>query len=422
MSAEQTFALTTEAETQTIEYWGQCVQCKSIQSIEDVRTIADLTIWDIDSLQAELELKGFIHIACLRVYQLAVNTEISVSRSSGFIPLNPVISTINSKKVLSEEIFQRRKQELIDRRPPLHPELIQLERIFTNSEFNQSVEPLITDIHQLLGWGSQCPPSVSTEQLWINKIAEVGNSSDGNEFEKSVRKSLRLLGFDNSINNPKASLDPDATGGAGGLDFYCDTPYSVVGECKATKTECVPDSTPAQLVKLGLKILEEQYNECIKILMVAGKLNSHANKTAIGNRMNVIRPETLQKLVRLKANYPGAIDLLALKPYLVSEPFGEAADEKLDTFITKVIKNLRLRSTIVELVKESLAKATKDNESVEALYSIFTYTQTDYQLSRQEFYNILIELSSPLTGYLGRHGEDRFYFLRSLAVIESADF
>ena len=29
--------------------------------------------------------------------------------------------------------------------------------------------------------------------------------------------------------------------------------------------------------------------------------------------MNVIRPETLQKLVELKANYPGSINLLELK-------------------------------------------------------------------------------------------------------------
>jgi hypothetical protein len=330
MPMGQTFALTTESDTQTIEYWGQCIQCKSIESTEDIRAVADLTIWDIDSLKMELEQKSFILIACLRVYQLAINTEITVSRSNGFIPLNPVISTTNSKAVLSEEIFQRRKQELIDCSSPLHPELIQLDKLFKNSGFNQSTEPLMTDIHQLLGWGSQCPPSVSNEQSWIDEIAAVGNSSDGNEFEKLVRKSLRLLGFDNSINNYQASLNTDATGGAGGLDFYCDTPYPVVGECKATKTESVPDSTPAQLVKLGLKILGEQYNECIKILMVAGKLNSHAKQTTIGNSMNVIRPETLQKLVQLKANYPGAIDLLALKPYLALEPFGEDADKHLN--------------------------------------------------------------------------------------------
>ncbi|WP_198920685.1 hypothetical protein, partial [Anaplasma marginale] len=56
-------------------------------------------------------------------------------------------------------------------------------------------------------------------------MAKVGNSSDGNEFEKLVRKGLIKLGFGNSNTNPKTSLDPDATGGAGGIDFYCETPY-----------------------------------------------------------------------------------------------------------------------------------------------------------------------------------------------------
>ncbi|TAF68514.1 MAG: DUF1802 domain-containing protein, partial [Oscillatoriales cyanobacterium] len=43
------------------------------------------------------------------------------------------------------------------------------------------------------------------------------------------------------------------------------------------------------------------------------------------------------------------------------------------------------------------------------------------QLSREELHEILVELSSPLTGYAGRIkgeslGRDRFYFLRDLLL------
>ncbi|MCC3444503.1 MAG: DUF1802 domain-containing protein, partial [Microcoleus sp. PH2017_03_ELD_O_A] len=207
----------------------------------------------------------------------------------------------------------------------------------------------------------------------------------------------------------------------GGLDFYCETPYQVVGECKATKSETVADGTPAQLIKLGHKHLQEQYNCCIKIIMAAGQLNRHANKTAIGNHMNVIRPETLQRLVELKAKQPGSIDLLQLKPCLEQQPFGQEADAKVNRYIDGVREKLKVRSHVLSILKKYLETTGSKRASVDSLSGAFSMSNPPKQLSREELHEILVELSSPLTGYAGRIkgdslGRDRFYFLRDLLL------
>jgi hypothetical protein len=266
------------------------------------------------------------------------------------------------------------------------------------------------------------PPAVPVPPdslSWIQEIAKVGNSSDGHKFEKLVRKSLIELGFTNSNRQPEASLDPNATGGAGGLDFYCEAPYPVVGECKATKSEKVPDGTPAQLIKLGHKHLQEQYDRCIKLIVAAGELTSAAQLTAVGNKINIIRPETLQSLVELQAQHKGSIDLLKLKQCLQQEPFG-LADDKVNSCINKIKQNIKLRSYIVQLVKNYLEKTGFERVSVHALHGAYAISNPPQPLKPEALHEILVELSSPLTGYLGRNkgrdGSDRFYFLRDLTL------
>jgi hypothetical protein len=418
MAVGQTFALIAKSASpaQSVEYWARCELCKNIKTITELETF-DWTHWNLDDLRAELEINGFILIVGLRVYQLDRVTVIDRSQSSRFTVLNPAISTHNSSPVLAEEIFARRKQELLNLQRPPHLTLIQLEHLLLNAPNPETLmSPLISDIAQILGWKSSTATCPMPEISWVQDIANIGNASDGQSFEKIVRKSLILLGFGNSLNNPKASLEPDATGGPGGLDFFCDRPYLVVGECKASKTENVPDSTPAQLVKLGLKILDKhQYDNCIKILMIAGKLNRQANQTAVGNEMNAITPETLQRLAQLKIDHPGSIDLLKLKPCLESPPFGEEADRKINLYIDKIINELQLRSTIINLVRES----SEESKSVEALSAIYNhnYTKSGEKISEEKFRDLLIELSSPVAGYLGRNEQDKFYFLRSLSIL-----
>jgi hypothetical protein len=410
-----------------IKSWAKCELCRTLDKTESLDILSQLTIWKQERFDEILQNRPHFFLAYLRVYHLDKPLEIpaipNIQEKLGkFAPLPNNISVSEAKPVLSDQVFNQRKQQLENRQTPLHPELEELQSLLLPiANNNPAAQQLEQEIRVFLGWNNQrVKHTLDPDLTWIKNIAKVGNSSDGNEFEKLVRKSLIKLGFSSSNTNTKANLDSDKLGGAGGLDFYCEYPYPVIGECKATKTEKVVDSTVAQLVKLGLKHLQEEYNSCIKIIMAAGKLATDTEKTAQGNKMNVIRPETLQKLVTLKAKHPGSIDLLNLKQDLEKKPFGEEADDKINKYIDKVEQEIKLRSHIIQVVKEMTQLNNQNNVTV---IEIRTYYNAIYKsnLTNEIVQEILIELSSPLTGYLGRIKEDdwtkdRFYYLRDLAI------
>ena len=407
----------------SIKAWARCEGGKTLDESESLEALSRLTVWTTEALQQILQQRPFIFVAYLRVYLLPQPLEMPVHPSGNFVSLPKSLNVTDSTPVLSESIFAKRHQKLKNLESPEHPELEELQSALVHlSTTNPKAKQLDAEIKMFLGWSEKLPTTQPDPDLaWISAIAQIGNSSDGHTFEKLVRKSFIKLGFANSNNKPEASLDPESTGGAGGLDFYCETPYQVVGECKATKSETVADGTPAQLIKLGHKHLQEQYNCCIKIIMAAGQLNEHAKKTAIGNHMNVIRPETLQKLVELKAKQPGSIDLLQLKPCLEQQPFGEEADAKVNRYIDDVREKLKVRSHIVQLVKDFLERTKSTSVEFNQLHGAYAFSMSPQPLKYEEMHQILIELSSPLTGFLGRIkgedlGRDRFYFLRDLSL------
>jgi hypothetical protein len=117
--------------------------------------------------------------------------------------------------------------------------------------------------------------------------------------------------------------------------------------------------------------------------------------------MNVIRPETLQRLVELQAQHKNSIDLLELKLCLQQAPFG-LADDKVDSYIDKVNQDIKLRSHLIQLVKKQIENTGDENVGVDNLHGAYVYSNPPQPLKREEMHEILIELSSPLTGYLGR--------------------
>jgi hypothetical protein len=275
------------------------------------------------------------------------------------------------------------------------------------------------------GW-SNAPTTntIDADLAWIKTIANVGNSSDGNEFERLVRKSLIKLGFSCSNTNPQANLDPDKLGGRGGVDFYCEYPYQVVGECKATKTEKVPSKTPGQLIQLGKNHLQEKYDNCLKLIVAAGELTNDALLTTVNNGIYMIRPETLQKLVEVQTKYQNSVNLIELKECLQQSKYG-LVDDKINEYIDKVEKEIKLRSHIIQLVKNYLQNSGIESAraGVDALHGAYFYfgSHPPQQLKPEEMHEILIELSSPLTGYLGREKgnnwkTDKFYYLRDLPI------
>jgi hypothetical protein len=398
LDPNRTFALFSEDDDGKIKIqcWAICAFCQILDKDTPLEIIALHTNTSLEYLQTLLNKSERIILAYLRVYRLPTAIEIFSIAIGNFVQLSNSISVNNGLPLLSDRDFEIQKQRLLNLQPP--------------ESFFEKVKRKLEEVENLQHIKSK------ERTDWVGRIESVGNSSEGNDFEKLVRKGLIELGF--STTKYQDFLDPNKCGGAGGLDFYCDTPFAVVGECKATKSEKVPDGTAAQLVKLGFKHLRQEYYSCIKIIMAAGKLTEDAELTAIGNQMNVLRPETLQRLVELKLKYIGAINLLELKSCLEQEPHGEAADEKLNDFIEKVKYEIMVRSHIVDLVKNN----HEERVGVETLFGAYPYSNPPRPIrDRQEMFEILIELSSPLAGYLGREknagiNSDRFYYLRDLPI------
>ena len=405
------------SETVEIKAWARCELCQVFDEAKAFDVLSQWTVWTEEALQQTLSKRGNIFLAYLRVYRLSQPVAIPVNPNPRFVPLPQPLAITEAMPVLSDRIFSQRRHQLETPLPPPHPELEELESALALLPANNlAAKKLDQNIKIFLGWASnQTAKQLDSDVAWIQKIADVGNSSDGQAFEKLVRRGLFKLGFRGS------GLAPDSTGGAGGMDFYCETPYPIVGECKATKTEKVPDGTPAQLLKIGMNHLgKAQYDRSIKLIVAAGELNFYALRTATENQMNVIKPETLQRLVELQAQHEGSIDLLELKLCLQQAPFG-LADDKVNTYIDKVNQNIKLRSHIVKLVKKHLETTGDENVGVDSLQVAYIYSNPPQPLRPEKLHGILIELSSPLTGYLGRREgidwkSDRFYFLRDLQV------
>lgn len=406
------------SETVIIKAWAKCERCQVLDDSESLDFLSQLTVWTKAGLEETRVKRGHIFLAYLRVYRLPQPIEIPVHPSPRFIPLPQPLTVTQDTPVLSQTCFEQRCRQMEKRQPPQHPELEELQSAIASLSNNTlAAKELDQDIKQFLGWSSQSIGIFDSDFIWIKTIADVGNSSDGHQFEKLVRKSLLKLGFTNSRNDPRASLNPEATGGAGGIDFYADAPYPIVGECKATKSEKVPSRTPGQLIQLGKNHLQQDYDPCLKLIVAAGELTPDALRTTLNNQISVIRPETLQHLVELQAQYKGAIDLLKLKACL-QDTYG-LADDKIEQYLVDVRQDIAVRSHIVQSVKSFQENAGLGEVGVDAIYGAYIGSSPPKPLMPNELRDILIELSSPLTGYLGRSkgnelNRDRFYFLRDL--------
>jgi len=404
-------------ETVLIQAWAKCELCQIFNDSKSLAALSKLTIWTQENLEEILKNRQNIFLAYLRVYQLNKSIELIVKSNSNFVALPQPLNVTGTKPVLSDQIFSQRKRQLENLEPPLHPELENLQNILSQiAKTDPEAQQLENDIKIYLGWGNeQTAHSLDSDLSWIKTIADVGNSSDGNGFEKLVRRGLLKLGFIGS------HLNPNASGGAGGMDFYAEYPYPIVGECKATKTEKVSDGTPAQLLKIGMNHLEKfQYEKAIKLIVAAGELNSFALRTVTQNEMNVIRPETLQRLVELHTHYKNSVNLLELKECLQKTPYG-LADDKVNHYIDKVEQEIKLRSHVIQVVKKYLEDSKYECAGVEAIHAVYVSKNPPQELNSRELRDILVELSSPLTGYLGwkkaeHWRSDRFYYLRDLTM------
>jgi len=416
-----------QSDHKKVNLWARCKRCEIISDPTELKTLSELTIWSLATLENIIKEKDCIFFLYLEVHHLTKDREIIDKQAGKCIGLHRI--TINAKPpetqpVLSDHLWQKRYQQIFNRQPSPYPELEKLQGAIAQLNTPDSIK-FDQYLQTFFGWQEAKPVNLDDPDLdwkWIKDISKLANSPEGNKFEQIVRQSLITLGFSNFLKNPKASLDPNATGGAGGIDICTNDPYSLVGECKASGTGKVDAGVCQQLIRIGTRHLRKNnYDSAIKIIFASGEFTPDSKQTAIEHEMNVMSGETLEKLVTLHAQYPGCIDLLELRKYLVTEPFGEESNEKINKYIAEVRERLKVRSQIIQAVKK-LKEFGNEKMSVAEIrtqYNSQYATDANNVLSLYAVKDILIELSSPLTGYLGRydHDHDCFYFVRDFPPI-----
>ncbi|MDB9347852.1 DUF1802 family protein [Nodularia spumigena CS-588/02] len=406
----------------SIKAWAKCERCQMLDKTKPLDVLSQLTIWTPEAFEAILQKKPYIFLAYLRVYHLAEFKEISVNpdikeKLGKFIGLSDITAS-EAKPVLSDRIFAQRQRQLQNLEPLEHPELEELQSALSQiASTYPAAQQLDNEIKIFLGWSSDTlTQSINADLAWIKTIVSLGDRSieldekksnyhAGTDFEIIARQSLDFLGF---------KIEQAYKGGAGGLDLYCSQPYPLVCECKAGRL--IPSGTVEELIKLGgMHLGREQFINSAKLVIGPGKPSKDTEKAAQEWKVSIINAMTLQKLVELKAKYPGAINLIELQKYL--EP-GQI-DYKIDEYIDKIENQIKLRSHIIQLVKNYLQNSGNKSTGVETLNGVYFGSNPPHPLKTEEMQEILIELSSPLTGYLGREKgkdwkSDRFYFLRDL--------
>ncbi|MEM9927114.1 MAG: DUF1802 family protein [Cyanobacteria bacterium P01_D01_bin.50] len=404
----------------TIKTWAKCEWCHDINP-ETIATLSKLTIWTKSALEETLALRKNIFFLYLRVYHLSKPIQIIVKENNQFIPLPKRVTVDDTNPVLTDNIFKIRKRQLEKLEPPQHPELERLLDVVSPQTINNPrAKQLEQDIHKFLGWSnSKTIKCLDSDLAWTKEIAALGNRSKqedsgksnyqaGTDFENIIRQSLEFLGF---------TVDYFHKGGAGGVDVFCSHPYPLVGECKAGKK--IPNNTAVQLLNLGTLRLQSQelFKQATKLIIGPGEPTIQLKEAAKVHGMAIINPETLEKLVELQNKYRNSIDLFKLKDFLKA---GQS-DIEIEKYIVQVEEEIKLRSHLVGLVKNYLESSGLKNIGVDALHGAYFGSNPPQPLKIKEMQEILIELSSPLTGYLGRikstdGKSDKFYFLRDLTT------
>jgi hypothetical protein len=398
---EQQYALypdqdNSSAETVLIEAWAKCEDCKMVDKSTSLDMLALSIMRSIEELKDIIERKNVLVLAYLRVYRLANPIELPSNQKTQFVNLPETIYVSDDSPILSDSDFARLKQQLENLEPP---------------------ESLDTKIQRMLREVENQHRIDSAKELsWIETISKLGDRSieqdegksnyqAGTDFENIAKKGLEFLGF---------TIDESHKGGAGGLDLFCSKPYALTGECKAGKS--VPSGTTEELLKLGgMRLGMEKFLDSAKLIVGAGRINPDVITAAHEWKVSIIKAMTLQKLVELKSKYNGAIDLFKLKEKLQAGQI----DTKIDEYINDVEGEIKLRSHIVQVVKDFLQNNDLEDSDSNVLFGVYAGSRPPQNLKPNELRDILVELSSPLAGYLGRVEEggkkcDRFYFLRDL--------
>lgn len=416
-----------DPQTALIKAWAKCEGCKGIARHEDLEPLSKLTIWTQEALEKILLEREHIFLAFLRVHLLPNPISVATNHQGHFLALPDSQYVSDSSPVVETSVFLRRKKQIEVLEPPSYPELEELQSKISQLQFSnliltQASKSLQDKISAFLGWSNLDANHCDSEIAWVKTISTLADRSKedddgkksnyqaGTDFENIVRKSLSFLGF---------TVDEAYNGKAGGLDLFCSKPYPLAGECKAGKT--VPDRSVEELDRIGKRHLKDDYMLATRLIIGAGQPSKQLQESSQTSQVSIINAMTLQELVELQAKHPNSVDLIELKKYL--QP-GQA-DYKVKEYIDKVFKELQIRKQVVQSVKEVLNLEQNEEENQDkkekdcTAIEVRAHYNAKYspRLNDSKVRDILVELSSPLAGYLGRNEEaERFYFLRDLIV------
>ena len=403
---KQDFALCSddsEASEVKISSWARCVISLQFFEKDKCDILSSHLQVSVESLKTAIEINGFIWISYLRVYHLPSSVVIKNNAKGVFLALENRIYIHELKPILDDRDFARLKQQLENLEPP--------------ESLDAKIQRMLEEVE------SQHRINSAKELSWIKTISKLGDRSikedqgksnyqAGTDFENITKKGLEFLGF---------TIDEFYRGGAGGLDLFCSKPYALAAECKAGKS--VPDTTVDQLQRIARRNLKENYHLAIGLIICSAEPSSYLKDSALvskiseGIKINILNAMTLQKLVELKAKYDGAINLTELREYFQTGQI----DSKIDEYIQKVEGEIKLRSRIVQAVKRlaDMGTTQPNFERICTQYNAMFFKDNESVLQDPIVRDLLIELSSPLAGYLGRVVEggkncDRFYYLRDL--------
>lgn len=414
-----------------LTHWATCTFSQQLLDESALSTIASRTIWTESALRQFSHHRSSLFLSLLNVYELSTHismrTMSSIEQLYRFVPLTQYVESKTQKPLLTETEFSKAKSAFL---APKDDEKTRAQiptSTTTDGETQIDREAQIDEGEKPV---SDLTEDVLNASNWATRISEFGNSSDGHTFEKLVRKAFVELGFSNSTEKPEASIDPYSTGGAGGLDFYANQPYPIVGECKATTKQKLADRPATQLNNLGLKHLStDEYGSSLKLLIVGGEIKRHENRIAVGHKMNVLRSETLQSLVTFHMKYGGAINLSELKSVLMKKPYGIDADSKIRTLIQRYEKKfedrhyrMQQRLQIIQAVKDLTAQTVHENRKAFRTIEIRAHYNAKYlpHLTDQATEEILKELSSIAAGLLSNESfsedQERFSFVKDMPI------
>jgi hypothetical protein len=407
-----------DSEESTIAYWASCVSSQVIAEHYDVAYLSKMTHLSKDQVQKKLD-ENATFLAFLRVYRIPIKTQQLLQFNRQFAALATPIAVVDEFPLISNPAFGKKKTQIQDCTPSEHPELEALQSTIAHyAHTNPIAKDLDHDLSIFLGWvDSQTSRMIDRKPEWINAITSYGYRADetvdnkksnyqaGTDFEIIIRQSLEFLGF---------KVDEAHQGGAGGIDIFCSRPYSLVGECKSGKS--IPDNTVEQLDRIAKRHLKENYEVAHRFIIGPGQPTPNLIESAKISRIAIMKPETLQKLVEFHHRHP--ISLTELRDKCL---VGGQVDDNVEGFLNESTLQLRLRSHVVTTLRKYLEDKDLKEIGFERFSGVFDTSNPSQVLKDRELHDILIELSSPLTGYLGRtKGDnwkaDRFYFLRDLIV------